>query len=261
MGILNLTPDSFYPGSRLDSAAAADAAVAMVAAGADLLDLGAESSRPGSRPVGGDEERRRLLPALDAIRRRTDAPVSVDTVRTATARAALDAGADAINDISAGTHDPSMLELIAERGCGCVLMHMQGTPETMQCDPRYDDVVAEVGHYLSERAAVAEAAGISPARIVVDPGLGFGKTLEHNLQLLAALERVAGGRRLLVGGSRKGMIGMVTGAPVEARLPGSLAVLAAARRGDATVVRVHDVAESVQFLEMLAAIDMTPNAA
>ncbi|MFO7654506.1 MAG: dihydropteroate synthase [Candidatus Krumholzibacteriia bacterium] len=256
MGIVNLSPDSFHPGSRrLAPEAAADTALAMFAAGADLVDLGAESSRPGSEPVGTAEELRRLLPALAEIRARTDRPVSVDTTRAETARAALDAGADAVNDITAGTHDPEMLALAAGYGCGLVLMHMRGTPATMQHDPHYDDVVAEVGDYLAVRAAAAEDAGVARERIVVDPGIGFGKTLGHNLRLLAALPAVAGDRSLLVGASRKRFIEFLTGAPVQARLPGSLAAAALAQRAGAAVVRVHDVAETVQFLKVLAAID------
>ena len=260
MGIVNLTPDSFYPASRHPSAGpAVDAAMAMVAAGADLLDLGAESSRPGAEPVGPDEELRRLLPVLRELRRAADIPVTVDTVRAATAAAALDEGADGINDISAGTADPDMLPLAAERGCGLVLMHMQGEPRTMQDRPAYDDVVTDVAAHLARRAAAAEAAGVAPDRIAVDPGIGFGKTLEHNLALMRNLPAVAGGRPLLLGASRKSWISHLTGADVDRRLGGSLAALAAALAGDATVVRVHDVAESIQFLDTLAAVAGAPH--
>jgi len=256
MGVLNLTPDSFHAPSRLtDPEAAVDAALAQVAAGADILDLGAESTRPGSRPVETDEEQRRLLPTLQALRRRSDIPISVDTRRAATARAALDGGADVVNDISAGRHDPELLPLVVQRACGLVLMHMRGTPATMQNELYYDDVVAEVGAFLAARAATAERAGVPPRRIVVDPGIGFGKDLDHNLRLLAALETIAGGRRLLLGASRKRFIGHLTGAEAADRLPGSLAALAVAYHAGATVVRVHDVEPSVQFLETLAAVD------
>jgi dihydropteroate synthase len=255
MGIVNLTPDSFFPGSRLtDTRTAVDAALAMLDAGADLIDAGAESSRPGAEPVGAAVEEARLLPFLEALRRRSDAPVTVDTVRAETARLALEAGADGINDISAGTADPSLFELAGRSGCGLVLMHMRGEPRTMQEDPRYDDVTAEVAARLRARAEAAEAAGVAADRIVVDPGIGFGKLLAHNLTLLSRLAELAGGRALLVGASRKSFIGQVTGAPVEDRLGGSLAALAAAHLGGATVVRVHDVGASVQFLETLAAI-------
>ena len=258
MGIVNLTPDSFWAGSRAGGSGGTEAAVAaalrLADEGADLLDLGAESSRPGAADVGGPEEQARLLPVLRALRPRTDLPLTVDTTRAETARAALDAGADAVNDIS-GAADPLMLPLVAERRCGLVLMHMQGTPRTMQQDPRYADVVAEVAAWLAARCGAAEAAGIAPESLAVDPGLGFGKTLEHNLDLLRGLDRIAGGRPLLVGASRKSFIGLVGGAPVADRLPGSLAALVAARRAGASLVRVHDVAASIQFLDVLAALD------
>ncbi len=255
MGILNLTPDSFHAASRVPATEQALAtARAMIAAGADILDLGAESSRPGAQPVTAAEEQARLLPVLEALRADSDIPVSVDTVRSATARQALAAGADAINDISACTQDPDMLGAVAASGCGLVLMHMRGTPRTMQDDPSYADAVAEVSAYLSERAAAAEAVGIAPARIVVDPGIGFGKRLAHNLALLASLREIPRGRPLLLGASRKRFIGEITGAPVEGRLPGSLAAAAAAFQGGATAVRVHDVAATTQFLQVLKAV-------
>ena len=225
----------------------------MLAEGADLLDLGAESSRPGSDPVSADEEQSRLLPVIEALRDETDAPLTVDTCRTETARLALDAGADAVNDI-AGGRDRGMLPLIAARGCGLILMHMRGEPRTMQADPQYDDVVGEVAAWLRDRAAIAEAAGIPASRLMLDPGIGFGKSLDHNLALLAALRRTAGPYALLLGASRKRFIGELTGAAVEDRLPGSLAALAAAFQAGTAVVRVHDVAASVQFLDTLAAI-------
>ncbi len=261
MGILNLTADSFYAASRhADPEAAAEVALAMAAAGADLLDLGAESSRPGADPVGPEREQACLLPALAAVRRRTDLPLSVDTVHAATARAALDAGADAVNDISAATLDPGMLPAVAAAGRGLVLMHMQGTPRTMQTDPRYDDVVAEVAAYLQGRLAAARQAGIPEARVLVDPGIGFGKTVAHNFALLAALRDLAGGHGLLLGASRKSFLRGLRGPAPEDRLGGSLAALAAAHAGGATVVRVHDVAASVQFLDTLAAIDAAAQA-
>jgi dihydropteroate synthase len=254
MGILNLTPDSFYPGSRTAGPENAVAAgLDMLSAGADLLDLGAVSTRPGSLPVNAAAEQDRLLPVLTALRRETDAPLSVDTSRAETARLALDAGADVINDITAG-QDPDLFGLLASRPCGLVLMHMRGEPRTMQDDPRYDDVVAEVASWLASRAAAAETAGIDGARILVDPGLGFGKLLEHNLALLAHLGAVAGSRSLLLGASRKSFIGNLTGAAVDDRLAGSLAALTAAQAAGATAVRVHDVGPTLQFLEVLAAI-------
>ena len=254
MGIVNLTDDSFYPGSRTpEPVRAVAAALSMLQQGADLLDLGAESSRPGSRPLPPAEEQDRLLPVLGALRRETDAALSIDTAHAETAALALAAGADAINDTSGG-RDPALLPLAAARRCGLIVMHMRGAPSTMQDDPQYGDVVAEVSRWLDLRARAAEQAGVERRRIVVDPGLGFGKLLEHNLLLLGRLAQVARGRPFLVGASRKSFIGNLTGAPVEARLGGSLAALAAAWTAGASIVRVHDVAESVQFLSVLAAI-------
>ncbi len=254
MGIVNLTPDSFYSDSRASGCGpAVEYALEKVAAGADLIDLGAESTRPGSHPVGEAEEMDRLLPVLEALRKETKVPVTVDTVRAGTARAALDAGADAINDISAGMLDPEMIPLAAARGCGLVLMHMQGIPRTMQDAPKYIDVVAEVSGWLAARCRLALDEGVAPERLMVDPGMGFGKTLAHNLALLGSLDVVAAGRPLLLGASRKRFIGEISGAGVDDRLPGSLAALACAWQGSASVVRVHDVKESVQFFEVLKA--------
>ncbi len=193
----------------------------------------------------------RLPPVLEALRNVSDIPITVDTVRPVTARAALALGADAINDISGGL-DPEMLNLAATAGCGLILMHMQGTPETMQDNPSYDDPVAEVIAWLDDRCAQAQQRGVAGERLMVDPGLGFGKTLEHNLALLRSLPQVGRGRPLLLGASRKSFISHLTGAEVQDRLPGSLAALAAAHLGKSTMVRVHDVAESVQFLEVMA---------
>jgi len=254
MGILNLTPDSFQAASRHPGPeAAVEAALGMIAHGADLLDLGAESTRPGASPVSAAAEQDRLLPVLEALRRETDMPLTVDTRRAETAEFALGTGADAINDVTGG-RDPQMLATVAAAGCGLVLMHMRGEPRTMQHDVRYVDVVEDVGAWLDARAAAAVAAGVGEARLLVDPGIGFGKLVHHNLALLANLRRVARGRPLLVGASRKSFIGGLTGAATEERRAGSLAALAAAYAAGATVVRVHDVQESVQFLEVLAAL-------
>jgi len=256
MGIVNLTPDSFYPGSRAGDAAV-EYALQLVAQGADLVDLGAESTRPGAGPVSGAEELDRLMPVLEALRPETEIPLTVDTMRAATAAVALKAGADAINDISAGTLDADMLPVAAAAGCGLILMHMQGTPRTMQDAPRYDDVLAEVRGWLAARCRLAEEAGVAPDKLMIDPGIGFGKNLAHNLILMKGLREVSGGRPLLLGASRKRFIAAVTGAAVDDRLPGSLAALAAAWRGAASVVRVHDVAASVQFLEIMKAISLS----
>ncbi|MBU0743222.1 dihydropteroate synthase, partial [bacterium] len=222
---------------------------------ADLLDVGAESSRPAADPVDAAREQERLLPALAAIREVCDLPLTVDTRRADTARRALDAGADGLNDITGGRNDPGMLTLAADTGCGLVLMHMRGTPRTMQIDPRYDDVVAEVADELAAYAEAAEAAGVQRARIAVDPGIGFGKTLDHNLALLANLSEVARGRPLLVGASRKSFIEHLTGAPTPERLGGSLAAAAAAFAQGAAVLRVHDVRETAQCLAVLSALE------
>jgi len=254
MGIVNLTPDSFYGGSRTSEVnAAVTHALQLVAAGADILDLGAESSRPGAQPISQQQEAERLLPVLSALTTATDIPLSIDTTRVETARLALEIAPCAINDISAG-RDPEMFSLATQYDCGLVLMHMQGTPDTMQNQPTYRDVVAEVTGWLAGRARLAEEAGVVPDRIMVDPGIGFGKTLAHNLALLRELRRVASGRLLLLGASRKRFVADITGAAVEDRLPGSLAALAAAWHGGASVVRVHDVAASVQFLEVMRAM-------
>jgi len=259
MGIVNLTPDSFYAGSRpAGCGPAVELALRLQAEGADILDLGAESSRPGAEPVDQAEELDRLLPVLEALRAETSLPVTVDTVRAGTARAALDAGADGINDISAGQHDLEMIPLAADHRCGLVLMHMRGIPRTMQDSPTYTDVVAEVAGWLAARCRLALDQGVAPERLLVDPGIGFGKTRDHNLALLGHLKAVAGGRPLLLGASRKRFIGEITGAAVEDRLPGSLAALHCAWQGGASVVRVHDVKESVQYLEVLKAVAAQP---
>ncbi len=254
MGVLNLTPDSFSGGARLtDPQAAISAARAMVDSGADILDLGGESTRPGADTVDASEELRRLLPVLEALAD-CGRPLSVDTRKPEVMREALAAGADMINDIG-GFTAPGSIDAIAEARCGLCVVHMQGEPATMQLAPAYQDVVAEVEDFLRERVDALLARGIQAARIVVDPGIGFGKTLEHNLQLLEALDELLGlGQPILVGLSRKSMIGKLTGQPLGQRLAGSLAAaLAAAARG-AGIVRVHDVAETRDALRVWSAI-------
>ena len=256
MGIVNVTPDSFYDGGRCQTVDAALAhARRLLAEGADLIDVGGESTRPGARPVPAAEERARVLPVIAAVRAATDLPISIDTTKAEVAAAALAAGADIVNDVSAGRFDAAMLPLVAERGAGIVLMHMHGTPATMQDAPAYDDVVAEVRAFLAERAAAARAAGIAADRIVVDPGIGFGKRLEHNLALLAHLGRLAElGFPVAVGTSRKAFLGTLTGDPPAERLAASIAaaVLAAAR--GARILRVHDVAATKRALAVAEAI-------
>jgi len=208
-----------------------------------MLDVGAESTRPGARPVPGEEERRRLLPVLRAVRAAVRVPISVDTSKAAIARLALEEGADVVNDVSAGRLDPGLLPLCAERGVPVVLMHMQGVPATMQDDPCYGDVVAEVAAFLAERARAARAAGVAADAIVVDPGIGFGKTVAHNCALLARLDLVASlGYPVLVGVSRKGFIGQLLGErPTGERLHGTAAAVALAVARGARLVRVHEV--------------------
>jgi dihydropteroate synthase len=244
MGVLNATPDSFSDAGRhLEPARAAEAAAAMVAEGAALLDVGAESTRPGATPVPAEEELRRLLPVLAAVRAAVRVPLSVDTRKAVVARAALDAGADLVNDVSAG-RDPGMLPLCASAGVPIVLMHMRGEPATMQRRPRYRDVVAEVAAFLAARATAARRAGVPADAIVVDPGIGFGKTVAHNLALLRHLEVIARlGYPVLVGFSRKSFLGqLLGGAPPAGRLFGGAAAAALAVAGGARILRVHDVA-------------------
>jgi dihydropteroate synthase len=244
MGIVNVTPDSFTDGGRFLAPQAAAAQGARLAAdGADILDVGAESTRPGAAPVPPDEERRRLLPALGGLSA-LGVPVSVDTRNAATMRAALAAGAAIVNDVSALTHDPASLETVAGSGCGLVLMHMRGTPATMNDAPDYDDVVAEVAGYLAARAEACLAAGIGRGRIALDPGLGFGKRRRHNLALLEGLSAVTAlGYPVLVGAS--GKMARPGASPAE-RLQASLDAARLAADNGADILRVHDVAATAE---------------
>ena len=246
MGILNVTPDSFSDGGHfLDHEAAVAHGLQMAEAGADIIDIGGESTRPGAEPVPADVELARVAPVVAALRARCGAALSVDTTKASVARAALEAGAHIVNDVSACTADPAMVDALRTTGACIVLMHCRGTPKTMQDAPVYADVVAEVRDYLSERAAALAAAGVAAERIAVDPGIGFGKTLEHNMRLLGRLEAiVALGRPVVVGLSRKCMVGTLTGRPVGDRLAGSLAGLVWCALRGAAVLRVHDVAAS-----------------
>jgi dihydropteroate synthase len=256
MGILNVTPDSFSDGGEFfDPAAAAGQARRMADEGADIIDVGAESTRPGSRRVTAGEQIRRLRKALPAAVA-SGAVVSIDTTLAAVARFALDEGAAIINDVSAGRDDPAMLDLAAERAAPIVLMHMLGTPADMQVEPRYDNVVAEVRAFLAERAAAAQAAGVPRERIIVDPGIGFGKLLEHNLALLAGIgELVSLGHAVLVGPSRKRFIAALTGQEdPHSRVAGTIAACLAARSRGATIFRVHDVGPLRQALAVAEAI-------
>jgi dihydropteroate synthase len=245
MGIVNVTPDSFSDGGRFAAAEAAVAhALELVRQGADLLDVGGESSRPGAHPVAVDEELARVLPVVRALARAADVPLSVDTTKAVVARRCLEAGAHVVNDVTALRGDPDMAAVVREFGAGVILMHMQGTPATMQAAPAYGDVVAEVGNFLEARLQAAVEEGIRAEQVVLDPGIGFGKTAEHNLRLLARLEGLRrGGRPVCLGVSNKGFLGAVTGRPLGERLAGSLALACfALARGGAQVLRVHDVA-------------------
>ena len=257
MGVLNVTPDSFSDGGRFANEDAAVArAEAMVAEGAQMIDVGGESTRPGSQPVAADEQIRRVVPV---IRRIAQLPVtiSIDTTRAAVAEAALEAGAAVVNDISAGRDDPAMLPLVARRRCPVILMHMQGTPATMQAAPTYSDVVLEVAGFLIERTAAAVAAGVERERVLIDPGIGFGKAQEHNLALLRRQRELidAVGRPAVIGTSRKGFIGRITGVDEPSRrLFGTAATVAWAVANRAAVVRVHDVEAMKQVVTMTRAI-------
>jgi dihydropteroate synthase len=256
MGIVNVTPDSFHRGSRTgDRDAAVARAEALLAEGADLLDVGGESTRPGAAPVAAGEEGDRVVPVIAALRARgVVAPISVDTSKAEVARAALDAGADLVNDVRA-LAEPGMAELVAGRGVPVVLMHARGTPADMQSRAVYRDVVGEVGAELAAALARAVAAGVHADRVILDPGIGFAKTARQSLALLAGLPRLrALGRPLLVGPSRKSFIGEVSGAAAEDRLPGTLAAVAACVLGGAEFLRVHDVAAARQAARVAAAI-------
>jgi dihydropteroate synthase len=257
VGVLNATPDSFSDGGLYDDPGrAAERAAVLVAEGAGMLDLGAESTRPGAAPVPADEELRRLLPVLRAVRRAVAVPLSVDTMKAAVARAALDAGADVVNDVSAGRADADLLPVCGREGVPVVLVHMQGAPATMQAAPRYTDVVTEVRDFLAARAAAARAAGVRADGIVVDPGIGFGKTLAHNAALLRRLDVLAAlGYPVLVGVSRKGFIGQLLGGrAVGDRLLGTAAAVALAVSGGARLVRVHDVAAMRDVVRVVAGV-------
>lgn len=255
MGVMNITPDSFYDGGRLGCPEAARTrAEELAQEGADWLDLGAESSRPGAEPIGLDNELRRLLPALEAARA-ARLPISVDTYRAETARRALAAGADMINDITALRGDPEMAGVVAESGSRCVLMHMQGDPKTMQNAPRYDDVIDEITAFFEERLTFATEQGIRADRIWLDPGFGFGKAPAHNLEILRRLRAFKRlGCPLLIGTSNKSTIGHVLGLPVHDRAEGTAATIAIGIANGADAVRVHDVKAMARVARMADAI-------
>jgi dihydropteroate synthase len=253
MGIVNVTADSFSDGGRfLEVERAIEHGLQLKQAGADILDIGGESTRPGAEPVSLDAELARILPVLAGLRD-CGAALSVDTMKPEVMRVALNAGADLINDVNA-FRAPGAWEAVADSGCGLCLMHMQGEPRTMQADPQYRDVVAEVGGFLADRLAEAAGHGIALDRLLIDPGFGFGKTLDHNIALFRALPGYARLAPALVGVSRKSMLGTFTGRPVQERMPASIvAAVLAAQRG-AAVLRVHDVAETVDALKIWQAL-------
>jgi dihydropteroate synthase len=260
MGILNVTPDSFYDGGRyLDPQVAVDRAHQMVSEGADIIDIGGQSSRPGSDPVPEVAEEERVLPVVKAVAKSVAAIISVDTYRAGIARAALDAGAHLINDISALRFDPTLLGVVAERRAPLILMHMQGSPRNMQLNPSYEALIDEVFAFLGERLGAAQAGGIPAEHLLIDPGIGFGKGARHNLELLRKLQHFrALGRPMVVGTSRKSFIGLILGTDVDDRLEGTAATVAVAIAQGADIIRVHDVQAMVRVARMLDAM-LRPN--
>jgi dihydropteroate synthase len=256
MGIVNVTPDSFFDGGcYLDPGAAVAHALALAAAGADILDVGGDSSRPGAGPATEAEELARVLPVIERLAAQTALPLSIDTTKPGVTRAALAAGASIVNDVAGHRRDEALWRVVSEYQAGYVCMHAQGGPATMQTSPHYEDVVREVGDFFRARCAELVLAGVAAEQIVFDPGIGFGKTLEHNLQLLAGLPVLAGLQRpLLLGVSRKSFIGQLLGTPVEQRLPASLACAVLAVDAGVQIIRTHDVAETVQAVRLAEAV-------
>jgi dihydropteroate synthase len=257
MGIVNVTPDSFSDGGQFASTPAAiEHGLRLAGEGADFLDIGGESSRPGSQRVSLDEELARVIPVVRGLVAKTDVPISVDTTKAEVARRALEAGASIVNDITAGLGDAGMIDVVRELDAGVILMHMQGTPETMQDNPTYGNVVDEVRAFLASRIKACADAGIGPKRVAIDPGIGFGKTFEHNLTLLHDLGELAAiGRPVVLGVSRKGLLGQITGRPRGERLASSLAAVCyCTSLGSAHILRVHDVAPTVDAVKIIGAI-------
>ena len=257
MGIVNVTPDSFSDGGKfLDPDAAVAHALKLVAEGADILDIGGESSRPGAGPVSEEQELSRVIPVIEKLVPQIKIPISIDTAKPVVARAGLAAGASIVNDVAAARAEDAMWKIVSEYHAGYIAMHTQGPPQTMQENPVYTDVVREVGEFFSERLTILlNEAGVAAEQVVLDPGIGFGKTLEHNLSLLASLRTFTKRRRpLVVGVSRKSFLGKITGAPVNERLPASLACTILAVAAGANIIRTHDVAETLQAIRMAEAI-------
>ena len=257
MGVLNVTPDSFSEGGKFFAAEKAiEHGLKMAADGADIVDVGGESTRPGAEPIAADEELRRVIPVVEKLRTKIDVPISIDTSKTEVARAAIQAGASIVNDVTGGRGDEGMLPLIAETKSALIIMHMQGTPRTMQKQPRYNEVVSEVADFFRQQYACAIGCNIDPMAIAFDPGIGFGKTLDHNLELLAQLERLrAHDRPLVIGVSRKSFLGKLVESPdMDDRRAPAVALTALLRRSGADVFRVHDVKENVSALRVTEAI-------
>ena len=256
MGIVNVTPDSFSDGGRfLDASAAVAHALRLVEQGAGIIDVGGESTRPGALPVTEPEELRRVMPVIEQLAGRIKVPISIDTAKAGVARAALAAGASIVNDVAANREDDALWRLVAETRAGYVCMHAQGTPQTMQAEPIYTDVVREVREFFSERIRRLSDCGVGRDQIMLDPGIGFGKTVKHNLQLLGAMRSFASLERpLLLGVSRKSFMGTLLGAELAARLPGALACACLAVTAGVQIIRAHDVAETVQAIRMTEAI-------
>ncbi len=256
MGVVNVTPDSFSDGGKfLDAGAAVAHALNLVAQGAEILDIGGESTRPGAEPVSEAEELRRVLPVIEQLAGRVHVPLSIDTTKPAVARAALAAGASIVNDVAAYREEVLMWQVVAEFQAGYVCMHARGTPRTMQENPVYGDVVREVGEFFHERLGRLTASGVFAERIVLDVGIGFGKTVEHNLQLLANLRSFTTmARPLLIGVSRKSFIGKQLGVELDERLPASLACACGAVESGVQIIRAHDVAETIQAVRMIEAV-------
>jgi len=255
--VLNVTPDSFSDGGKFFAAEKAiEHGLKMVADGADIVDVGGESTRPGAEPIAADEELRRVIPLIEKLRTKIDVPISIDTSKTEVALAAIQAGASIVNDVTGGRGGEGMLPLIAETKSALIIMHMQGTPQTMQKQPRYDDVVSEVAFFFRQQYACAIGCNIDPMAIAFDPGIGFGKTLDHNLELLAQLERLrAHDRPLVIGVSRKSFLGKLVESPdMDDRRAPAVALTALLRTRGADVFRVHDVKENVSALRVTEAI-------
>lgn len=256
MGILNVTPDSFSDGGRFfETTSAARHGREMRAAGADIIDIGGESTRPGSEPVDAEEEKHRVIPVIEELAHEVDVPISIDTQKSEVAEAALDAGAQIVNDVSALRTDPDLAALVAEREVPLILMHMQGRPRNMQRNPTYEEVVEDICDWLQERIEYAVEQGIDREALVVDPGFGFGKTLQHNLELLRRLHEFHQlGRPVVVGTSRKSMLGMILDRPEDERLHGTLATVATAVLAGCHIVRVHDVQPALDVVEVCEAV-------